>query len=144
MAAPKGKKITKIIKIQAPAGAATPAPPLGTVLGPAGINIGEFINQFNQATQAMRGNIIPAVITVYEDRSFTFILKQPPASRILLKLLGKDKGSGKTPSVKAGTLTKAQIKEAAELKMPDLNTTDVNQAMKIMEGTARSMGIDVK
>lgn len=144
MAAPKGKKITKIIKIQAPAGAATPAPPLGTVLGPAGINIGEFINQFNQATQAMRGNIIPAVITVYEDRSFTFILKQPPASRILLKLLGKDKGSGKTPSVKAGTLTKAQIKEAAELKMPDLNTTDVNQAMKILEGTARSMGIDVK
>lgn len=144
MAAPKGKKITKIIKIQAPAGAATPAPPLGTVLGPAGINIGEFINQFNQATQAMRGNIIPAVITVYEDRSFTFILKQPPASRILLKLLGKDKGSGKTPSIKAGTLTKAQIKEAAELKMPDLNTTDVNQAMKIMEGTARSMGIDVK
>ncbi len=144
MAAPKGKKVTKVIKIQAQAGAATPAPPLGTVLGPAGINIGEFINQFNQATQAMRGNIIPAVITVYEDRSFTFILKQPPASRILLKLLGKDKGSGKTPSVKAGTLTKAQIKEAAELKMPDLNTKDVDQAMKIMEGTARSMGIDVK
>lgn len=138
------KKITKIIKIQAPAGAATPAPPLGTVLGPAGINIGEFINQFNQKTQEMRGNIIPAVITIYEDRSFSFILKQPPASRMLLKLLGKEKGSGKTPSVKAGTLTKAQIKEAAEMKMPDLNTTDINQAMKIMEGTARSMGVDVK
>lgn len=138
------KKITKIIKIQAPAGAATPAPPLGTVLGPAGINIGEFINQFNQKTQEMRGNIIPAVITVYEDRTFSFILKQPPASRMLLKLLGKEKGSGKTPSVKAGTLTKAQIKEAAEMKMPDLNTTDINQAMKIMEGTARSMGVDVK
>lgn len=138
------KKITKIIKIQAPAGAATPAPPLGTVLGPAGINIGEFINQFNQKTQEMRGNIIPAVITVYEDRTFSFILKQPPASRMLLKLLGKEKGSGKAPSVKAGTLTKAQIKEAAEMKMPDLNTTDINQAMKIMEGTARSMGVDVK
>jgi len=138
------KKVTKIIKIQAPAGAATPAPPLGTVLGPAGINIGEFINQFNSQTQEMRGNIIPAVITIYEDRTFDFILKQPPASRILLKLLGKDKGSGKTPSVKAGSLTKAQIKEAAEMKMPDLNTTDVDQAMKIMEGTARSMGIDVK
>lgn len=138
------KKITKIIKIQAPAGAATPAPPLGTVLGPAGINIGEFINQFNSQTQPMRGNIIPAVITVYEDRSFSFILKQPPASRILLKLLGKDKGSGKAPSVKAGALTKAQIKEAAEMKMPDLNTKDLNQAMKTMEGTARSMGIDVK
>lgn len=138
------KKVTKIIKIQAPAGAATPAPPLGTVLGPAGINIGEFINQFNSQTQEMRGNIIPAVITVYEDRSFDFILKQPPASRILLKLLGKDKGSGKTPLVKAGSLTKAQIKEAAEKKMPDLNTDDIDQAMKIMEGTARSMGIDVK
>jgi len=138
------KKVTKIIKIQAPAGAATPAPPLGTVLGPAGINIGEFINQFNSQTQEMRGNIIPAVITVYEDRSFSFILKQPPASRILLKLLGKEKGSGKTPSVKAGSLTKAQIKEAATMKMPDLNTDDIDQAMKIMEGTARSMGIDVK
>lgn len=138
------KKITKIIKIQAPAGAATPAPPLGTVLGPAGINIGEFINQFNSKTQEMRGNIIPAVITVYEDRSFDFILKQPPASRILLKLLGKDKGSGKTPLVKAGSLTKTQIKEAAEMKMPDLNTDNIDQAMKIMEGTARSMGIDVK
>ena len=138
------KKVTKIIKIQAPAGAATPAPPLGTVLGPAGINIGEFINQFNSKTQEMRGNIIPAVITVYEDRSFDFILKQPPASRILLKLLGKDKGSGKAPSVKAGTLTKAQIKQAAEMKMPDLNTKDIDQAMKTMEGTARSMGIDVK
>lgn len=138
------KKITKIIKIQAPAGAATPAPPLGTVLGPAGINIGEFINQFNQKTQEMRGNIIPAVITVYEDRSFSFILKQPPASRMLLKLLGKEKGSGKTPSVKAGSITKAQLKEAAEMKMPDLNTTNIDQAMKIMEGTARSMGVDVK
>lgn len=138
------KKITKIIKIQAPAGAATPAPPLGTVLGPAGINIGEFISQFNSQTQPMRGNIIPAVVTVYEDRSFSFILKQPPASRILLKLLGKDKGSGKTPAVKAGSLTASQLKEAAEMKMADLNTDDLEQAKKIMAGTARSMGIDIK
>ena len=138
------KKVSKVIKVQAPAGAATPAPPLGTVLGPAGINIGEFINQFNQQTQEMRGNIIPAVITVYDDRSFDFVLKQPPAAKILLKLLGKDKGSGKTPLVKAGSLTKAQLKEAAEAKMADLNTDDVEQAMKIMAGTARSMGIDIK
>lgn len=138
------KKVTKIIKIQAPAGAATPAPPLGTVLGPAGINIGEFINQFNSQTQEMRGNIIPAVITVYEDRSFSFILKQPPASRLLLKALGKEKGSGKVPTVKAGSITRAQLKEAAEKKMPDLNTSDIDQAMKTLEGTARSMGIDIK
>lgn len=134
----------KVIKIQAPAGAATPAPPLGTVLGPAGINIGEFINQFNQKTQELRGNIIPAVITVYDDRSFDFILKQPPAAKILLKLLGKEKGSGKAPLVKAGSLTKAQLKQAAEAKMSDLNTDDIDQAMKIMAGTARSMGIEIK
>lgn len=138
------KKVTKVIKVQAPAGAATPAPPLGTVLGPAGINIGEFINQFNQQTQEMRGNIIPAVITVYEDRSFDFVLKQPPASKLLLKALGKDKGSGKVPTVKAGSITRQQLKEAAEMKMSDLNTNDVEQAMKILEGTARSMGIDIK
>ena len=138
------KKVTKVIKIQAPAGAATPAPPLGTVLGPAGINIGDFINQFNSQTQEMRGNIIPAVITVYEDRSFDFVLKQPPASKLLLKALGKDKGSGKVPTVKAGSITRQQLKEAAEMKMPDLNTNDVDQAMKILEGTARSMGIDIK
>lgn len=138
------KKVSKIIKIQAPAGAATPAPPLGTVLGPAGINIGEFINQFNSQTQEMRGNIIPAVITIYDDRSFDFILKQPPAAKLLLKALGKEKGSGKVPSVKAGSITRAQLKEAAEQKMPDLNTSDIDQAMKVLEGTARSMGIDVK
>lgn len=138
------KKVTKVIKVQAPAGAATPAPPLGTVLGPAGINIGEFINQFNAQTQEMRGNIIPAVITVYEDRSFDFELKQPPAAKLLLKALGKEKGSGKVPTVKAGSITRAQLKEAAEQKMPDLNTNDVEQAMKVLEGTARSMGIDIK
>ncbi|MEK7613403.1 MAG: 50S ribosomal protein L11 [Patescibacteria group bacterium] len=138
------KKITKVIKLQIPGGAATPAPPIGTVLGPAGVNIGEFVNQFNQKTQDKRGDIVRVELTVYEDRTFDFIMKQPPAARILLKLLGKDKGSGKTPAVKAGVLTKAQLREAAEKKMSDLNTEDVDQAMKIMAGTARSMGIDVK
>lgn len=138
------KKVTKVIKLQVPAGAATPAPPVGTALGPAGINIGDFVNQFNEATKDKRGDVIPVEISVYEDRSFDFTMKEPPASRILLKLLGKDKGSGKVPTVKAGSITRAQLKEAAEKKMPDLNTTDVEQAMKILEGTARSMGIDVK
>jgi len=141
---PMAKKITRIIKLQVPAGAATPAPPVGTVLGPAGINIGEFVNQFNQKTQDKRGNIIPVEINVYEDRTFDFIMKEPPASRILLKLLGKEKGSGKTPAVKVGSITKVQLKEAAKMKMSDLNTNDLDQAMKTMAGTARSMGIDVK
>lgn len=138
------KKVTKIIKLQVPAGAATPAPPIGTVLGPAGINIGDFVNQFNQATQDKRGDIIPVDLTVYDDRTFTFIMKEPPASRILLKTLGKEKGSGKVPAIKAGTITDAQLTEAAKKKMPDLNTEDINQAKKIMAGTARSMGIDIK
>ena len=138
------KKVSKVIKLQVPAGAATPAPPIGTVLGPAGINIGDFVNQFNQATQDKRGDIIPVELTVYDDRSFSFIMKQPPASRILLKKLGKDKGSGKTPAQKAGSITDAQLTEAANEKMPDLNTDDVDQAKKIMGGTARSMGIDIK
>ena len=138
------KKVTKIINLQVPAGAATPAPPIGTVLGPAGINIGDFVNQFNQATQDKRGDIIPVDLTVYDDRTFTFIMKEPPASRILLKTLGKEKGSGKVPAIKAGTITDAQLTEAAKKKMPDLNTEDINQAKKIMAGTARSMGIDIK
>ena len=138
------KKVTKVIKLQIPGGAATPAPPVGTALGPAGVNIGEFVNQFNSKTQDKRGTIIPVLINVYEDRSFDFVMKEPPASRILLKILGKDKGSSKAPSQKAGTLTKEQLRQAAKEKMPDLNTDDEAQAMKIMAGTARSMGIDIK
>ncbi|MEX0916955.1 MAG: 50S ribosomal protein L11 [Candidatus Paceibacterota bacterium] len=138
------KKITKKIKLQIPAGKATPAPPVGTALGPAGINIGEFVNQFNQATQEKVGNIIPVEISVYDDRTFDFIMKTPPASRLLLKKLGKEKGSGKNTVSKAGVLTRAQIREIAEEKMPDLNANDEEAAMKIIEGTARSMGIDVK
>lgn len=136
-------KVVKKIKLQVPGGAATPAPPVGTALGPAGINIGEFVKQFNDKTQDMRGDIIPVEISVYDDRSFDFIMKVSPASRLLLKIAGLQKGSGKVPSVKAGKITKAQLREVAEKKMPDLNTKDVEQAEKIIAGTARSMGIDV-
>jgi len=138
------KKIQKKIKLQIPAGKATPAPPVGTVLGPAGINIGEFVSQFNERTREMAGNIIPVLISVYEDRSFDFILKTPPASQLLLKALGKDKGSGKNTVTKVGTVTKKQVQEIAAQKMPDLNANDPAAAAKIIEGTARSMGIEVK
>lgn len=138
------KKVEKKIKLQVPGGGATPAPPVGTALGPAGINIGDFVKQFNDATQDMRGDIIPVEISVYEDRSFDFVMKVSPASRLLLKIAGIKKGSGKVPAQKAGTITKAQLREVAEKKMPDLNTTDVEQAEKIIAGTARSMGIDIK
>lgn len=138
------KQVMKVIKVQAPAGAANPAPPLGPALGQAGVNIGEFVTRFNEATNEMRGNIIPVEITVYEDRSFDFVLKTPPASSLILKAIGKDKGSGKNLLSKAGTITKDQIREIAEKKMPDLNANDVEAAMKIIEGTARSMGVEVK
>jgi large subunit ribosomal protein L11 len=138
------KKITKKLKLQIPAGKATPAPPVGPALGQAGINIGEFVNQFNEKTRDRMGNIIPVEISVYEDRTFDFIMKVSPMSSLILKKLGKDKGSGKTPSQKVGALTKAQVREIAEEKMPDLNANDVEAAMKIVEGTARSMGVDTK
>ena len=137
------KKIMKKIKVQATGGKATPAPPLGPVLGQAGINIGEFVNQFNEKTRERMGDVVPVVLTVYEDRSFDFIIKTSPASRLILKKIGKDKGSGKNLVSKAGDITKAQIKEIAEEKMQDLNAHDVEAAMKIIEGTARSMGVKV-
>jgi large subunit ribosomal protein L11 len=138
------KKITKKLKVVLPAGKATPAPPVGPVLGQAGINIGEFIKQFNDATREKMGEIIPAEITVYEDRSFTFVLKTPPASSLLTKAAGVEKGSGKNVSTKVGKITKAQLKEIAEKKMVDLNANDIEAAMKIVAGTARSMGVDIK
>ena len=138
------KKVEKKLKLQIPAGKANPAPPVGPALGQAGVNIGEFVTRFNDATKEMMGDIIPVEISVYEDRSFNFILKTPPASRLLLKALGKDKGSGKNLITKAGTVTKAQVREIAEKKMQDLNATATEAAMKIIEGTARSMGIEVK
>ncbi len=138
------KKITKKLKLQIQAGKATPAPPVGTALGPAGVNIGDFVSKFNAATQGMLGSVIPVEISVYEDRSYDFILKTPPAADMLLKAVQKEKGSGKPSTSKIGSITKAQVREIAEKKMPDLNTPDIEQAMKIISGTARSMGIEVK
>jgi len=138
------KKITKKLKLVIPAGKATPAPPIGPALGQAGIAIGEFVKQFNDATQKMLGDIVPVDITVYEDRTFSFVLKTPPASSLILKALGKEKGSGKNAVSKVGTITKAQLKEIAEKKMPDLNANDIEAAMKIIAGSARSMGVEIK
>lgn len=138
------KKVEKTMKLQIQAGKATPAPPVGPALGQAGINIGDFVNRFNDATREMMGDIIPVIISVYDDRSFDFELKTPPASRLLLKALGKPKGSGKNVVTKVGSVTKAQIREISEQKMVDLNANDLENADKIIEGTARSMGIEVK
>ena len=138
------KKITKTIKMQIVGGKATPAPPLGPVLGQAGINIGEFVNQFNEQTRGERmGEVVPIEISVYDDRSFTFILKTSPASRLILKKMGKDKGSQKPGTQSGGTITKAQIREIAEIKAVDLTAASVEAAMRSIEGTARSMGVKV-
>ncbi len=136
--------VVRKIKLQVPGGAATPAPPIGTVLGPAGVNIGQFVMQFNEATKDKRGSIIPVELSVYDDRSFTFILKNPPASRLILKALGIEKGSGKAPTQKAGTLTRAMVKAIVAEKMPDMNAGSPEAAERLIEGTARSMGVDVK
>lgn len=136
--------VVKKIKLQIPGGAATPAPPVGTALGPAGVNIGQFVTQFNEATKDKRGTIIPIELSVYDDRSFTFITKNPPASRLILKALGLEKGSGKAKESKVGTLSKAQVAAIVEEKMPDLSANSPEAAARIIEGTARSMGIDVK
>lgn len=138
------KKVVKKLKLVIDGGAATPAGKTGPALGQAGVNIGEFVKQFNDATKDMRGSLVPVEISVYEDRTFTFVLKTPPASSLILKAIGKEKGSGKNAVSKVGTLTKAQVKEIAETKMRDLNANDVEAAMKIVEGSARSMGVDVK
>lgn len=137
------KKLLKQVKVQAVGGKATPAPPLGPVLGQAGINIGEFVNQFNEQTRERMGEVVPCVINVYDDRSFSFVTKTSPASRLILKKIGKDKGSGKNLVSRAGEITKAQIREIAEEKMPDLNASSIESAMKSIEGTARSMGVKV-
>jgi large subunit ribosomal protein L11 len=138
------KELVKKIKIIASGGAAAMTPAMGQVLGPAGINIGEFIKKFNEASKEMRGDMVPAVISVYKDRSYDFILKTPPASSLILKAISKEKGSGKPNTAKVGTITKAQIKEIAEKKMVDLNATSIEGAIKTISGTARSMGVDVK
>lgn len=138
------KKVKTQIKLQIPAGAANPAPPVGPALGQHGLNIQDFCKQFNDRTQDQRGNILPVVITVYEDRTFDFILKTPPAAEFLKKAAGIQKGSGKPLTDKIGKVTKAQLREIAEKKMPDLNTQDVEAAMRIIAGTARQMGLTVE
>jgi large subunit ribosomal protein L11 len=140
---PPKKKILTMVKLQIPAGQATPAPPVGTALGPHGINIMEFCKQYNASTESQRGTIIPAEITIYEDRSFTFVTKTPPAAVLIKQKAGLDKGSGEPNRNKVGTISRAKVREIAELKMPDLNANDVDAAMKIIEGTARSMGVTV-
>jgi len=141
---PKKKKISAVVKVQLNAGAATPAPPVGTALGPHGVNIMDFCKQYNAATEAQRGNVIPVEITIYEDRTFTFITKTPPAAQMILKAAGVEKGSGVPHKTKVGSVTVAQVREIAEFKMKDLNANDLDAASKIIAGTARSMGIDVK
>jgi large subunit ribosomal protein L11 len=130
--------------MQLPAGQATPAPPVGTVLGPHGVNLMEFVKAYNDATSSNRGQIIPVEISIYEDRSFTFVTKTPPAAALLRQAARVDKGSGEPNKEKVGRVSRAQIKEIAEIKMPDLNAIDIDGAMKVVEGTARSMGIVVE
>lgn len=137
------KKVVKVIKVQAKGGQANPAPPLGPVLGQAGINIQDFCMKFNDKTKSQMGQVIPAEITIYDDRSFTFILKQPPASYLILQKLGKEKGSGAPNKDKIGTITMKDIEEIAKRKMPDLNTTDIEAAKRTIAGTAKNMGITV-
>jgi large subunit ribosomal protein L11 len=141
---PRRKKLAAVVKVQLPAGAATPAPPVGTALGPHGVNIMDFVRQYNAATESQRGNIIPVEISIYEDRTFTFITKTPPAPELIKKAVGVDKGSATPHTTKVGTLTAAQLRQIAETKMPDLNANDIEAAEKIIAGTARSMGIKVE
>ncbi len=138
------KPITKIIKLQIPAGKATPAPPVGTVLGPAGINLQEFCTKYNDATKDKMGDILPVEISVYEDRTFDFVIKTPPAAFLIKKVTGIKKGSTKGSNETVGTLTQAQLREIAETKLPDLNAYGIEEAMKIVAGTARNMGVKIE
>jgi large subunit ribosomal protein L11 len=137
------RRVSAVIKIELPAGAASPAPPVGTALGPHAVNIMDFVRQYNDATRDQAGNVVPVEITIYEDRTFSFVLKTPPAAVLLRKAAGVEKGSPEPHREKVGTVTRDQVREIARTKLPDLNTDDVDAAMKIVEGTARSMGITV-
>ena len=143
--APGGRRrrIAAVIKIELPAGAASPAPPVGTALGPHAVNIMDFVRQYNDATKDQAGNIVPVEITIYEDRSFSFVLKTSPAAVLLRKAAGVEKGSAEPHREKVGSVTRDQVREIAKIKLPDLNTDDIDAAMKVVEGTARSMGITV-
>ncbi len=137
------KKLKAIVKLQVPAGKANPAPPVGPALGQHGVNIMEFVKQYNERTMSQMGMIVPVEISIFEDRSFTFVTKTPPAKNLLLKEAGLDKGSGEPNKKKVGKVTKAQVKKVAEIKLPDLNATNLDSAIRIIEGTARSMGLVV-
>ena len=141
---PKKRRLSAIVKLQIAAGQATPAPPVGPALGQHGVNIMEFCKAYNAATESQRGNVVPVEISIYEDRSFTFALKTPPAAKLLLKAAGVEKGSGEPHRTKVATVTMDQVREIAQQKMPDLNANDIDQAAKIIAGTARSMGITVQ
>jgi large subunit ribosomal protein L11 len=141
---PPKKKLAAVIKLQIKAGMANPAPPVGPALGQHGVNIMEFCKQYNAATEAQRGQIVPVEISVFEDRSFTFVTKTPPAARLILKAAGLDKGSAVPHKTKVGTLTQAQVREIAQMKLEDLNANDLDAAAKIIAGTARSMGVTVQ
>jgi large subunit ribosomal protein L11 len=141
---PKSKKLSAVIKLQIQAGAATPAPPVGPALGQHGVNIMDFCRQYNAATESQRGQVVPVEISVFEDRSFTFVTKTPPAAKLLLKAAGVDKGSGEPHKTKVASVTRSQVREIAQTKLPDLNATDLDHAERIIAGTARSMGITVK
>ncbi|WP_055483230.1 50S ribosomal protein L11 [Sphaerimonospora mesophila] len=140
---PPKKKVAALVKVQLPAGQATPAPPVGTALGPHGVNIMDFVKQYNAATESQRGNIIPVEITIYEDRTFTFVTKTPPAPELIKKAAGLQKGSASPHKDKVGKLTREQLRQIAETKMKDLNANDVEAAEKIIAGTARSMGVTI-
>ena len=141
---PRRKRIAAVVKVQLPAGQATPAPPVGTALGPHGVNIMDFCKQYNAATEAQRGNIIPVEITIFEDRSFEFVTKTPPAPELIKKAAGVAKGSGEPNRSKVGSISAAQVREIAQTKMPDLNARSIEMAERIIAGTARSMGITVE
>ncbi|MEX1265006.1 MAG: 50S ribosomal protein L11 [Actinomycetota bacterium] len=142
--APKTKKVLANVKLQIRAGQATPAPPVGTALGQHGVNIMDFCKQYNEATQQQNGQVIPVELTIYEDRSFTFVTKQPPAAELIKQAAGIEKGSGEPNRDKVAKLTQAQVRDIAEKKMVDLNANDVDNAMQIIAGTARSMGVEVQ
>ncbi|TME78359.1 MAG: 50S ribosomal protein L11 [Chloroflexi bacterium] len=137
------KKIKAVVKVQIQAGKATAAPPVGTALGPHGINMGQFIKEYNERTAALTGTVVPAVVTVFEDRSYTFVTKSPPAADLIRREAGIEKGSGKPNKEKVGKITRAQVKKIAETKLADLNATSIEGAMKMVEGTARSMGVEI-
>ena len=140
---PPKKKVAAVVKVQLQAGQANPAPPVGTALGPHGVNIMDFCKAYNAQTESMRGNVVPVEITIYEDRSFTFVTKTPPAAELIKKAAGLAKGSSTPHTDKGGKLTRDQVREIAQTKMPDINANDIDGAMKIVEGTARSMGVTI-